>query len=203
MAEVRKIQTHNAAFSEAVTPEVDDLFSRMDLAADHTWIGMTYGWTRRRRPNEEADIYALWGALQLDEVCGEALETPTVFLHPNTNHLRYELFAGALTVQKTLPIAPIERAPLYQTLSGYDHHKESWRVEPPSHHAELIADWRKWLRSDGIKRAPVGSELHGEASILAAASYRIIMALNPARHGHTGDGLDTLVFPVEAEPWRY
>jgi len=145
----------------------------------------------------------LKGAVHLDAHSREAHEEPTNFLHLNTNQLRYDLYAGTLAVQTLLPIPPEERPGLLEALSEWEHGKERWRSEPSQHHAELIGDWRKWLRSDGIKPAPARSELHGQASILAAASYQIIMALNPGRHTHVGNDVDTLVFPVDAEPWRY
>jgi hypothetical protein len=184
--------------------EAEALFDRMEAAASLTWINMTMGWgSPRSRHSEQRDIGALTGALHLDAHSTEAHKNPTNFLHPNTNQLRYDLYAGTLAVQKLLPIVVEERPALLQALSEREPRQERWRTEPSEHHAELIADWRKWLRSDGIRRAPAGSELHGEASILAAASYQITMALNPGHDIHIGDEVDSLVFPVEREPWRH
>lgn len=186
-----------------IAPEATALFDRMNAAASVTWSHMAMGWERRRRPNERLDIGALLGALHLEAHCSEALEVPTVFLHPNTNQLRYDLYAGAVTVRELLPIPHDDRPPLLEAMSEWDLKQERWHSEPSTGHAKLIADWRSWLRSDGFGRASIGSELHGEASILAAASYQIIMALNPGRGLHSYDEVHTLVFPVEREPWRY
>jgi hypothetical protein len=156
-----------------------DLFSRMNYEAGVTWSFMTDGWTRRRRANEAVDIGALQGALELEASCVEALQDRSIFLHPNTNQLRYELYAGVLLVPQLLPIAAGERSSLRHAVSEWHRGYEQWRVEPSDDHRALIDDWRRWLRSDGLKRAPVGSELRGEASLLAAASQRISQALNP------------------------
>jgi len=200
----KEATVYRSALGE-VTPEVGALFDRMNSAASVTWSWMTMGWHRRRRPNEKLDLGALQGALYLEARCSEALADPTAFLHPNTNQLRYDLFAGALAVQRVLPIPADERPPLLQTMSQWHRGYERWRTEPSEHHAKLIADWRRWLRSDGIGRAALGSELHGEASILAAASRRIIEALNPGRGGtgYVSNDVRTLALPVEREPWRY
>jgi hypothetical protein len=195
-----------------------DVFDRMSYEAGVTWSWMTDSWKRLRRPNEKIDIGALQGALGLERSCTEALDNPTTFLHPNTNQLRYDLYAGALLVQRALPISVENRAALWNTVKQWHRGYERWLVEPPKEHEPLIAHWRQWLRSDGMQRAPVGSELHGEASLLAAASYRMMTALNPIRKGYNelsdtiedtelaeflrDKNIDALVLPVEREPWR-
>jgi hypothetical protein len=201
-----------------ISPEAQDIFDRMNYGASVTWTYMTDGWKRHRRPNEQIDIHALQGALQLEESCAEALDTPTIFLHPNTNQLRYDLYAGALLVQRVLPIPAESRPALWDTLKQWRPGAVGWLVEPPKEHEPLIAHWRQWLRSDGMRRAPMGSTLHGEASLLAAAGYRMHMALDPARKGYNegndliedkelaeflrDKAIDALVLPVEYRPWR-
>lgn len=198
----RKEYGYNSALG-TIPPEADDFFDRLSWAAGWTWDGLVQGWERRRRPNYWLDLLGLQGALELDKLSTDALEDPTIFLHANTNYVRYELFAGAAAVRSLIPIQEEERPALGETMRHYDPGQEKWLVEPSEHHAELIADWREWVRSDGLKRVPGDNELHGEASLLAAASYRIMHALHPS--GIPGDDPDymRLVAPVEREPWRF
>ncbi len=194
---------YHSAFGE-VPPATRTLLENLHSSASRTWSELTFGWLRRswRLPTENHNINALGGALELDAYGQEALGDPTVFLHPNTNHLRYELLAGVLAVGHLLPIPGEERSALRSTLSSYNiRGKGSWGVDPSERQAELIDNWRRWLRSDGRRQAPMDSELHGEASMLAAASYRITMALSPGRR-HEGEESPKLVFPVDREPWR-
>jgi hypothetical protein len=204
-----------------------ELFNRMDAAAGLTWSHMNDGWRRLRRPNAGVDTSALQCAVFLEGYCSEALNKPTLFLHPNTNLLRQKLYAGALTVQHLLPVPIEERATLRGTMAEWHRGQETWRTDPPERHTRLIDHWRQWLRSDGIKRAAPGSELHGGASIFAAAAYEIRRALNPSLYLHydqpdsiadlvrfdperdprthqTFDPGEKLVYPVVGrEPWRY
>jgi hypothetical protein len=195
---------YHSAFGE-VSPATSTLLETLNSSASKTWSHLTFGWLRRswRLPTEAHNIVALGGALELDAYGQKALQDPTVFLQPNTNHWRYELLAGTLAVGHVLPIPHDERPALRSAIS--DHYdirgKGSWRQEPSERHAELIDNWRRWLRSDGVRQAPMDSELYGEASILAAACNRIIEALNPSRH-YDGEEFPQLVFPVDREPWR-
>jgi hypothetical protein len=195
-------------------PPGDDpgaLCDRIGKEASLTWTYLTAGWERRRRPNEKMDLHGLKNALYLETSCNVVLGDPNVYLLPNTNYLRYEFFAGALMVQQLLPVPVAERPALRQTMSAWHSGQVKWRAEMPTEQVELVDHWRKWLRSDGAKRAPIGAELHGEASMFAAASYRICLALAsypidtapfPASRTYPiEDSIQTLVQPVEREPW--
>lgn len=175
------------------------LFADINHAASETWSALIFGWRRSRRPNYRQDIGALLGALRLDESCRELLDAPDLVLLPTTNYERYELYAGALVVRDSLPITPNERGGLQQTVERFDFDTKGWASPPPHAHLELIDEWRAWLRHDGSARAPVGSVLHGQASLLAAASYRLMIALNPDRQVDLHSEVDTLVNPMPAQ----
>ncbi len=174
----------------------------MDDAADKTWMSLVFGWMRKRRTNERCDMVSLRGALSLADCCDEALAKPEVFLHPNTNYSRYELFAAALVVREVFPIPVGERPQLAHSVDQYDLRENRWRTSPSSHHAELIDYWQAWLRREGTTRAQPGAELHGEASLFAAASYRILVALHPGGEVYDYPLVAPLVSPVKREPWR-
>ena len=180
-----------------------EFFNRLDAAAGLTWSHMIDGWRRRRRPHAGVDTSALQCAAFLEGYCTEALDEPTRFLHPNTNLLRQKLYAGALTVQRLLPVPIEERPALRETMGEWHRGQETWRTAPPEHHTRLVDHWRQWLRSDGIKRAAPGSELHGEASIFAAAAYEIRRALNPRlylHYDHPNRPGDLLYYDPELDP---
>jgi hypothetical protein len=120
---------------------------------------------------------------------------------PNTNYSRYELLAGILVVRKVLPIPTDERLPLLDALGEYDFLERQWRREPSGRHTELLTAWHGWLHS-GDARSSSKDGLHGEASLLAAASYRIMIALNPGRTADVHPEVQTLVMAEQAEPWR-
>lgn len=189
-----------------VSAEDARLFHEMAETASSLWWDLTMGWERRRRPNEDIDLSALQSALDLEALCVEALERRTVFLHPNTNQLRYSLYAATLMVPRLLPIAEEDRSALRTTMDGWHSGFERWEAEPPEHHRPLIKHWREWLRSDGTRRVAGDVEMHGEASLLAAASYQMGMALHPGPLGFLPElepDIPKLVLPIDREPWRY
>jgi hypothetical protein len=201
MSESEKPRIYNSALGD-VDAQTDELYRRMDAAAESTWWSIMIGWTtKRRRKNEHGDIAALWGGLSLAGCCDEALAKPEVFLHPNTNYSRYELFAASLVVREVFPIPVEDRPQLAERVDRYIVHDKGWQTPPSPHHAELIAGWRAWLRREGATQRP-GADLHGEASLFAAASYRILVALRPGGEVYDFPLVAPLVSPVEREPWR-
>lgn len=219
------VYRYQSALGEISLPD-RELFDYMDAAAWRTWTYLNAGWERRRRANEGIDTTALQGAVYLEARCTEAIDRPAAFLHPNTNQLRFGLYAGALTVQRLLPVPIEQRRALRETMAEWHAGSLGWRTAPAEEHLELIRGWRQWLRGDGRGRAPAGAEMHGEASILAAASFEIIRALNPSsfRRQEQPDRLsrprigdraldlwshrpldpdEKLVFPLDRDPWRY
>jgi hypothetical protein len=132
-------------------------------------------------------------------------------LLPNTNQLRYELLAGALVVQQLLPFPAADRPTLRDKMQAWHRGKVAWRTEPSKEQVELVDHWQAWLRRDGKIRAPIGAEMHGEASLVAAAAYRINTALSPDGPDYIYSGLldefedeevGTLVRPIERPRWR-
>jgi hypothetical protein len=183
-----------------VDAQTDDLYARLDSAALNTFHQLHFAWYWKRA-KERADLLALSEALRLDACCDELLAKPEALLHPNTNYLRYELFAGALVVRNVITV-PVEKRPeLAQAIAQYDFRESAWPTPPPEDDAALIHDWRIWLRRDGDRKVGPDAELQGGASLLAAASFRIDLALwsRPT----TDWRAESVVFPVRREPWRY
>lgn len=183
-----------------VDAKTDELYTRLDAATSHTWTMLHFAW-HYRRPKETADIKALRATLALDACCDELLSTPNASLHPNTNFLRYELFAGAVVVRNIVPIPLDKRTELTERIEQYDFQEKQWLTPLPEEDATFIGGWRRWLRRDGDRRTSPDAELRGEPALLAAASYRMEHVLRARPVLLPPD--PSLVLPIQREQWRH
>jgi hypothetical protein len=195
------IRDYGAAVG-TVALEVSKTLSSLDWGASFAWHGLLTAWKQRPGRAKQADVRALEAALTLDSRCETALAQPALFSHANTNHLRYELYAGATVVRAVLPIARDQRPRLLTALEGVYSAESIRALQLEEDQQAALADWRRWVHGRRPHESEP-SELHGESGILAAACYRMIMAFNPGRTLHINrEEVETLVLPVPAEPWR-
>lgn len=156
-----------------LAPDIYNFYSRTAFYAIGAVRYLDKSWRRSEVRNYDAERTALLYSVGLDRECSKALMSKDArLLCPSTvdANTRYEIQAGARTVNGVLPFDGAERTALVSLLSQGIHQgaQEITASEPA-----LVDRWQAWLWQDCIGDTQVDVGALGASAVLGEGCVRL------------------------------